>query len=197
MGRFTRHRLAPAHRPSAEALEERIALAIYTVTNVNDVGPGSLRQAILNANNSAHADDTIVFDAAVFSTPRVIDVISALPQFGSVSGGLSIVGPGSNLLTVRKTGFGPQVYRRVFDSFSPVLNLSGMTVTGGNVTASGGGLSISSGADATLDDMVFTANSANENNGGAIALGNNATLTIRNSVITGNTARTGGGIYFF
>src|SRR4051812_12059863 len=56
-------------RPLAESLEERIALAVYSVGNTADVGPGSLRQAILNANNSAHADDTIVFDPAVFSTP--------------------------------------------------------------------------------------------------------------------------------
>src|SRR6476661_5197665 len=35
--------------------------ATLTVTNTNDSGPGSLRQALLNAN-SAPDDDTVVFD---------------------------------------------------------------------------------------------------------------------------------------
>src|SRR5689334_615131 len=99
-------RVRPRHatwRASAEVLEERIALVTYTVTNTLDLGAGSLRQAILDANNSPHVDDTIVFDPAVFSTPRVIDVQNPLPQFGAVSGGLTIIGPGSSLLTVRKT----------------------------------------------------------------------------------------------
>src|SRR4051812_3774217 len=91
---FSRIRSVPLRttgRPScrAEALEERIALSVFTVSTPADVGPGSLRQAILDANNNNRIDDTIVFDAAVFSTPRVIDVIAALPQFGSTSGGLT------------------------------------------------------------------------------------------------------------
>ena len=181
----------------AEALEQRVALALLTVANTNDSGPGSLRQAILNANTTPLAADTIVFDAAVFSAPRVIDVINPLPQFSSAAP-LAIIGPGSSLLTVRKTGAGAAVYRRVFDSFSPTLTLSGMTLTGGNLTgANGAGLSCASASNVTLDDMVITGNTANTNDGGGIYLGNNATLTIRNSVVTNNSARRGGGIYFF
>ena len=185
-------------RPAVERLEERLALAVFTVSNVLDGGPGSLRQAILDANAVVTAD-TIVFDAAVFSTPRTIDIQNLpLPQFGAVSGGLTIVGPGSGLLTVRKLLLGPSVTRRVFDSFAPTLAMSGMTVTGGNATASGGGLNVGgSQPNVTLDDMVFTGNTTNFNNdGGAIALTNNATLTIRNSVVANNDGRLGGGISF-
>ena len=190
-------RARQAPRAFAEPLEERIALAVFTVTNTNDTGAGSLRQAVLNANSTALAADTIVFDAAVFSTPRVIDVINPLPQFSSAAP-LAIIGPGSALLTVRKTESGAAVYRRVFDSFAPTLTLSGMTLTGGNLTgANGAGLSCASGSNVTLDDMVITGNTANTNDGGGIYLGNNATLTIRNSVLTNNSARRGGGVYFF
>jgi hypothetical protein len=191
-------RAPAAHRPAlAEALEERLALATYTVTNTNDTGAGTLRQALLDANASIRLDDTIVFDAGFYAAPHVIDIIGALPQFSSGGGALTIVGPGSALLTVRKTDFGPAVYRRVFDSFSPVLNLSGMTLTGGNLNgAHGGGLSCTSASNVTLDDMVITGN-VTTNDGGGIWLSNNATLTIRNSVITNNTARRGGGISYF
>jgi hypothetical protein len=48
-------------RPQLESLEERRLLTTYTVTNVLDGGPGSLRQAILSAN--AHpGQDTIAFN---------------------------------------------------------------------------------------------------------------------------------------
>jgi parallel beta-helix repeat protein len=184
-------------RAAVDVLEERIALAVYTVTNTLDSGAGSLRQAILDANNSARVDDTIVFAAGVFSTPRQIDVLNPLPQFGSVSGGLSIIGPGSSLLTVRKTDVGPAVTRRVFDSFAPTLMISGMTITGGNTVSNGGGLSCASGSHVTLDDVVVTGNTSTDNSGGGVWLGNNATLPIRNSVVTNNSARTGGGIMFF
>ena len=193
-----RRTTTPARTPSAsaEALEERIALVVYTVTNTNDIGPGSLRQAILNANSTPLAADTIVFDASFYAAPHVIDVHGPLPQFSSAAG-LSIVGPGSSLLTVRKSGAGAAVYRRVFDSFSPTLTLSGMTLTGGNLTgANGAGLSCTSASNVTLDDMVITGNTANTNDGGGIFLGNNATLAIRNSVVTNNSARRGGGILF-
>ena len=50
----------PSHRPRLEELEGRTLPATLTVTNVNDGGPGSLRQAIIEAN--AAAADTIAFD---------------------------------------------------------------------------------------------------------------------------------------
>jgi parallel beta helix pectate lyase-like protein len=190
-----RPRRAVSRIASAEVLEERLALSVFTVTNTNDVGAGSLRKAISDANGLAGAD-TIVFDATVFSTPREIVVGDALPQIGGA--GLSIVGPGSSLLTVRMgaSGLG---FRRVFDSYADRLDLSGMTLTGGNVSAGGGAVSINGlRPDAVLDDMVLTGNTSNAaNDGGGISLTNNSTLTLRNSTITNNRGRFGGGIFFF
>src|SRR5690349_5719531 len=45
-----------------EALEERMAPATFTVTNTDDSGLGSLRQAILDANAAASGTDTIAFN---------------------------------------------------------------------------------------------------------------------------------------
>ena len=49
-----------AAAPSQAGQVPQVILAIFTVTNTNDSGPGSLRQAILDANASAGAD-TITF----------------------------------------------------------------------------------------------------------------------------------------
>src|SRR5579871_1732206 len=56
-------RRPPAARPGLEALEDRMLLSTFFVTNTNDSGPGSLRQAILNANQHAGLD-TIAFNIA-------------------------------------------------------------------------------------------------------------------------------------
>jgi hypothetical protein len=44
------------HRLHFEPLEDRRRLAVIPVTNLDDFGPGSLRQAIFDANNMGGAD---------------------------------------------------------------------------------------------------------------------------------------------
>src|SRR5205085_8028593 len=51
--REARRRLAP-RRLHVEPLEDRTVLTIFTVLNTLDSGPGSLRQAILDANATAN-----------------------------------------------------------------------------------------------------------------------------------------------
>src|SRR5262245_55678346 len=81
------------YRPRLEHLDERLLLTTYTVTNVNDAGPASLRQAILDANANP-GKDTIAFDiggggvqtiAPTSSLPTVTDpvVIDGTTQPGS------------------------------------------------------------------------------------------------------------------
>jgi hypothetical protein len=60
--RAARRRRRPALRPRLEHLEGRMALATFTVANLDDAGAGSLRQAVADANNAAGAD-TIAFAA--------------------------------------------------------------------------------------------------------------------------------------
>jgi hypothetical protein len=59
-------------RPSLEALETRQLLSTYVVINTNDSGAGSLRQAIINANNEVvngvMSPDNIDFDIPASST---------------------------------------------------------------------------------------------------------------------------------
>ncbi len=57
------------------AATQKVGAATLTVANTNDSGAGSLRQAILDANVN-NADDTIVFDSTVFSSPQTIFLTS-------------------------------------------------------------------------------------------------------------------------
>lgn len=64
-------------RPRLDHVEARVLLSTFTVTNVNDNGPGSLRQAIYDADDNG-GTDTIAFDIPG-SGPQVITPLGALP----------------------------------------------------------------------------------------------------------------------
>ena len=69
-----------AYRPMVESLEDRCLLSTFTVLNTNDIGAGSLRQAILDANTTANVG---VADVIAFNIPgagvHTISVGSTLP----------------------------------------------------------------------------------------------------------------------
>src|SRR5689334_20648992 len=58
-GRAGRPRFAQRIRPRLEWMEERTLLSSFTVTNTDDGGPGSLRQAILDSNAATGQANTI------------------------------------------------------------------------------------------------------------------------------------------
>jgi hypothetical protein len=68
-------------RPDRGAFESSIGTTATTivVTNTSDSGPGSLRQAILDANAAANAN-RIHFNLGATCGPRIINLNSALPQ---------------------------------------------------------------------------------------------------------------------
>src|SRR5437868_14018900 len=107
-----------------EKLEDRTAPAAFTVTNDMDHGPGSLRQAVLDAN-SAPGADTIRFDPGFFSTPRTITLTGGHLV---VTDAVAITGPGAGLLTVS----GNNASREFFvdgEAQSFAASLSGLRLT--------------------------------------------------------------------
>lgn len=190
--------------------------ATFTVTNTADSGPGTLRQAVTDAH-AAPGADTIVFDPAVFSTPRTITLASVvnLTQ-GSAIDDITIIGPGQNLLTVS----GNNVTRHFINSDGDTSVISGMTLTAGNKSSGG---SVSNGGFMTLTNMVFRENTSNtggavhntsgavltiagcnfinntttgtntNGNGGSALQSNGGNVTIRDCTMTGGTTRGGGG----
>ncbi|MGF1470318.1 MAG: choice-of-anchor Q domain-containing protein [Rubrobacteraceae bacterium] len=156
------------------------AAASFTVTNTNDSGPGSLRNAIDQANTTV-GTDTIEFAAGLSGT---------IPLTGgqlSITDDVEIEGPGPDQLSVSGTNSS-----RVFFLNSGVtVGISGLTITGGDGVSSGGG--IENRGPLTLTDSVVTGNSAGDN-GGGINNGFGGILTVEESTISGNTAADGGGI---
>lgn len=142
--------------------------ATFTVTNTNDSGTGSLRQAILDANAAAGAD-TIVFDAS-FNVPRTITMASAEMLIDSVGGNLTINGPGMNLLTVS----GNDQFR-VFQINSVAaavsVEMNNFTIVKGALTSAGQGAGSSIALNST----------------GTIPTNNTANLTLNNIAITNVT----------
>ncbi|HEY1379339.1 MAG TPA: choice-of-anchor Q domain-containing protein, partial [Gemmataceae bacterium] len=173
----------------------------YTVTTLADSGPGSLRQAILDANALAGTADTIVFQAGLTGT---VGLLTALP---TVADSLTITGPaldpsGAPQLVVRRdptttSTFGILVLN---GTGTLAVNLSNLWVTGGLTTAAGAGIQ-DADETVTLTNVWVTGNSTSAG-GGGVAVTGAGSLTITNSNISGNTTSTasstsgGGGILF-
>jgi hypothetical protein len=106
--------------------------ATFTVTNTNDNGQGSLRQAILDANTN-NQEDTIVFDPTLFSTPQTITLTSgqleiAPDNASGVTKLLTINSPGAHLLTIS----GNNQSRVISVERIARIIISGVKITAGN-----------------------------------------------------------------
>lgn len=157
--------------------------ATFNVTNLNDSGAGSLRQALIDANANAGAD-VITFQSGLTGT------ITLTTGQLDVTDSVDIQGPGPATISVSGNDSS-----RVFYIYSPsateiAVDISGLTVTNGSAPI-GGGIVIFN-EDVTLDDMVITDSLAGSG-GGLWADGLSMDLTITNTEITGNDSVTGGG----
>src|SRR6516225_11540093 len=81
--------------PRLEALECRTLPSSFTVLNLADSGPGSLRQAVLDANAHSGADVIEVADGLSGTITLTSGQLSI-----THTGGLTIAGPGADELTI-------------------------------------------------------------------------------------------------
>lgn len=151
------------------------------VTNTNDSGPGSLRQAI----SDAASGDTIVFSLPVGS---VIDIISGELL---LTRGIVIRGPGLNLLTIRRSSGAGQFPVFHIGPNAGNATISGLTISGGSADL-GGGVRDESAAILNISACRISENSANW--GGGIYKSGSGTLNVTASTISANSAQlfTGG-----
>ena len=166
----------------------------FTVTNTNDSGAGSLRDAIASANATA-TDDVIEF------APSVTGTITLTTGKMIISDELSIVGPGISDLTISGGGASQIFY--IYDSThvgALTVSISGMTVTDGHDTGWGGGAIASWSADLTLTDVAITNSDTAGGMGGGLlqafaasGQNRNSNLVLENCVLSGNTATYSGG----
>jgi CSLREA domain-containing protein len=171
-----------------------------TVTKIADTNDGvcdadcSLREAIAAASP---AGDTIVFASPVFNSPQIITLSDAVGfQKLLINKSLTIVGRGADRLTVRRAPNAAMAFRIFEIGAGTVVSLSGMTITGGNVFGTGGGIG-ATGATLTVRDCYVTGNAATAGGGignSASDTGITGTLIVIGSTIAANTANDAGGV---
>lgn len=164
---------------------ESAAADSYKVTNTEDGGGGSLRQAIVNANSHSGADTIPIEVTGTIELQNPLQVI-----FNPVS----IVGPGADLLEVRRTG--PSDFEVFgFTTDASPSSLTGLTVSNGHA-AFGAGIRNSEGS-LTLTGVVVKENEAAVEGGTQGAEGggiySDGPLTLRETVVSGNAARASDG----
>src|SRR5574338_97327 len=182
-----------------------------TVTNTNDSGPGSLRQALADANDG----DTINFDVSLQG-----QTIALTSGELVIDNSITITGPGPDQLAVGLNI--PQYHFRVFHVMaSPTVTIEGLrigpslffygcgilndqaivTINNCAVTGNDGqtlGAGISNGGTLTINNSSISGNVL-DYQGTGVGIASSGTLVINNSIISGNVSgkgqTSGGGIY--
>ena len=155
------------------------------VTNTNDSGPGSLRQALVDASNG----DTIQFDSML--NGRNIGLTTSELV---IDKSITINGPGSNLVGIFRSS--NTSFRIMHVMPGVTATIAGLTISGGGDDQLGGGGILNDHAVLTIESCVVQ-NSFGEYGGGVYNDGSGAssTLTIVDSTISGNFASGGAGLY--
>ena len=188
-------------RPLAAALTLGFGLSLapttyaatFSVTNLNDSGAGSLRDAINQANGAAGAD-TINF--------TVTGTITLTSGALTISDDVTISGPGAASLTVTPTANYTAFY---MTNDNPTVTISGITIqgTGGSNSGDGGAIANHYSGNLTVQNSVISGTQASGSNtatsGGAI-FSNYGAVSLAGSTVSGNQATgipgsSGGALY--
>ncbi|MDB4893912.1 MAG: hypothetical protein JWN15_174 [Firmicutes bacterium] len=181
-------------------------MATFMVTNLNDSGAGSLRQAILDANLNAGLD-TIMFTVAgmiLLTSGPLPPITDPVHIFGPGAGALAVSGGNAFRIFTVALGASATIQGLTIRDGNTlltgggILNLGVLAINGaafiGNHATVGGGALSTIGGSVTIDNTQFAGNAALAE-GGAISSILSA-VVIRNSRLTGNSALTLGGAVF-
>src|SRR6267142_3445532 len=148
-----------------------------TVTNGNDSGPGSLRQALADANDG----DTINFDASV-GTVILATAELAIDKSVTLSGAPQMV-------TVARAS---QTEFRIFHVMpGHSVEINGLTISGGHITGGNGGGILNDNSTLTIAHCTVNGNAIVSakyvnNTGGGIY--NSGTMTLNQVIVNNNNA---------
>ena len=174
------------YQTSTSSALSQAVLTTFVVTTTSDTGSGSLRWAVGLANSDPAAD-TIIFDSTVFANLQTITLGGSQIELSDTAGATTITGPAAGVtISGNNTS-------RVFQIDANVTaTLSGMTITGGNITNGSGGGIYNLGT-VTLNNCTISGNSSDTGGGGMDSRGG-GTATLTNCTISGNSAYNGGGL---
>lgn len=170
------------------------SMAQLIVTNLNDSGAGSLRNAIATANASVGIVDTIQFADNLSGTVVLTSGELALTDDVTITG--DTTGDGRADITISGNN-----NSRIFHQtgIATNVNLLNLSLTAGNGSGGGGAVLVENGT-VNIADTTIAGNHANDGGGVFLSL---ATATVTSSLIAYNTAGTfpdsvtsiGGGIF--
>lgn len=190
------------------AAHQTACASTLVVTNLNDSGPGSLRETVASAGNG----DVIVFDPALTAGgPATLTLASTI----ALDKDITVSGPGSGLLSISSTGV-----RLIWVPLSKTVTIEHLTLRDGSVPIGhqGGGIlhygtlltvrhcrvtnctgdyggGIAADGPLVLEDSEIVGNNATTNGGGVCILGPDGTIEATRCVISDNTAlEYGGGV---
>jgi hypothetical protein len=164
--------------------------ATFTITNLNDSGLGSLRQAVLDAN-AAVGDDTIAFASVLSGT------ITLTSGEIDITSNITINGPGPDRLVIS----GNHNSRIFYITSGVTVAINGLRLEDGFAAypgyAYGGGAIHNFGGTVSISNCVIHGNS--EGTGGGFGGGgianNGGALTVNSCTLSNNSAWEGGGIF--
>src|SRR6266567_6405085 len=145
------------------------------VSNTNDNGPGSFRQALVDANDGDTIDATGISGVITLTTGQLL-----------VDKSVTINGVGADSLAVD----GNAITRVLQTGSGKTVTISDLTIRNGEGNF-GGGILNGGGATLTITNSTLSGNIGGF--GGGIF--NTGTLAIVNGTVSGNAASEGAGIY--
>jgi hypothetical protein len=167
--------------------------ATFTVSNLEDTGSGSLRDALAQANATAEAD-TVNFASGLSGTIHLASSLQATPY------PVAIQGPGASQITISGGGAVRDLILGCLCPQAPSFSVSGLTFTDGKATDGAGIISLL--ANLTISNSVITGNVAAEPGSGNAygagvysvnSSGYSRNLTIDHSTIANNSISSAGG----
>jgi uncharacterized repeat protein (TIGR01451 family) len=182
--------------PRLEALEARLAPALFKVTSLidsNAAGSGSLRRAITDSNATAGPNQIDILTPGVYHL-----TLTGADENANATGDLDVVGQGVTI--TNKSGGSVEIDAnglsdRVLDvaPTGPGVNvtITGVTIERGNPTGPGGGIRSQNSNLVLTNDRLF--DNAAGTNGGGLSQTGGGDLTITNCLIDLNRSGVGGG----
>ena len=149
-----------------------------TVTNGNDSGPGSLRQALAQANDG----DTINFDPSV-------NIVTLTTAELTIAKSITI-SASPQMVTVQRAPQAPEF--RIFHVMpGHSVEIDGLTISGGHITGDNGGGILNDNSTLTIahctvnGNAIVSARDANNSGGGIY---NSGTMTLNQVIVNNNNA---------